>query len=73
MYILLFVIFIDTGREVGKLVVILFIVGVGVVLVSMVFIVVKGSVVKLVNGCVGVMLEVRNVDFDFCIVEEVIK
>lgn len=73
MYTLSSVIFTDTGREVGKPVVTLPTVGVGVVLVSMVLTVAKGSVVKLVNGCVGVMSEVRNVDFDPCTVEEVIK
>ena len=73
MYTLSSVIFTDTGREVGKPVVTLPTVGVGVVLVSMVLTVAKGSVVKLVNGCVGVTSEVRNVDFDPCTVEEVIK
>lgn len=71
MYTLPSVIFIDIGREVGKAVVTLPTVDIGVVLGSMVLTVAKGSVVKLVNGCVGVMLEVRNVDFDTSPVEEV--
>ena len=58
-------IFIDTGKGLGKPVVIPCIVGVGVVLVSTVLTPAKGPIVKLVSGCVGVMSEVRNVNFIF--------
>lgn len=63
-YVLAFVIFIDIGREIVKPAVILPTVGAGVVLVSAVLMAAKGSVVNLVNECVGVVSEVRNVDFD---------
>lgn len=68
-YVLAFVIFIDIGREIVKPAVILPTVGAGVVLVSAVLMAAKGSVVKLVNECVGVVSEVRNVDFDTSTVE----
>lgn len=64
-------IFIDRGREVGMPVAISPPVGIVVVLVSVVLTVGKGSVVKLMNRCVGVMSEVRNVDFDTSTVEDV--
>ena len=63
-------IFTDIGKELGKPVVILPTVGEGVVLVSKALIPAKGCVLKLVSGCVGVMSEVRNVDFDTSIGEE---
>lgn len=71
-YTLSSVIFIDRGKEVEKPVVISPTVCVGLVLARMGLTVAKGSDVKSVNGCVGVMSEVINVDFDTSTVEEVV-
>ena len=72
MYTMSSVIFIDIGKEVGKPVVIPPTVVVRVVWVSMGLTVAKDSVVRLVNGYVGVMSEVGNVDFGISVLEEVI-
>ena len=61
----------DTGREVGKPVLMLPTAGVGVVSVSAVRTVAKDGVVKLVNERVNVPSEVRDVDSDSFTVEEV--
>lgn len=71
MYALSAVIFIEMGREIGKPVVILPTVGVGVVWASAVLTAAKGSVAKLANECAGVVSEVRNADFDTPTGEEV--
>jgi hypothetical protein len=64
-------VFVDIGREVGEPEVILPSVDTGGVLVSMVLPVAKGSVAKLVNGYVGIVSEVKNVDFDTFTIEDV--
>lgn len=51
-------IFINTGKGLGKLIVIPHTVGVGVVSMSTALTPAKGPIVKLVSGCVGVMSEV---------------
>ena len=63
-------IFINTGKGLGKPIVIPPTVGVWVVSMSTALTPAKGPIVKLVSGCVDVLSEVRNVDFNTSFGEE---